>query len=488
MDTSITEFFRNGTVFVTGSTGFLGKLLTEKLLRSCSLKTIALFVRSTQGLDSSQRAADIYDQSVFDRLRIEKPDFVTKIKIIDGDLEQPSLGLSSDDRDWLIENVNFIFHCAATVRFNETLQKATKINILGTNNVLDLASMMKNLKGVVHVSTAYSHCPRDVIREEFYPVPITAKELTNMFIDEISCANILENWPNTYTFTKAIAENMILNNDNQLPISIFRPSIIGCTHFEPYPGWLDTINGPSGIVTGVMAGLLRTIYLDSNKITDIIPVDYTVNALISVMWDTVNSYQHLNQTKKVPKIYNYVSSNESPITWGEYIQNMYDHYFEVPPLRAMWYIFCIFHTNFLIDTILRFWLHKVPGALMDLLLIISGKTPKMLKMYSKTEYMLDMLNEFLTREWSFDNENTKKLWLSLSKEDRNIFWFSLEKFDWKDYLKIYYFGVRKHILHEDLSNTKKAVSKNQKLFWLHCLCIVLIIYILLQFLYWIFIM
>lgn len=488
MDTSITEFFRNGTVFVTGSTGFLGKLLTEKLLRSCSLKTIALFVRSTQGLDSSQRAADIYDQSVFDRLRIEKPDFVTKIKIIDGDLEQPSLGLSSDDRDWLIENVNFIFHCAATVRFNETLQKATKINILGTNNVLDLASMMKNLKGVVHVSTAYSHCPRDVIREEFYPVPITAKELTNMFIDEISCANILENWPNTYTFTKAIAENMILNNDNQLPISIFRPSIIGCTHFEPYPGWLDTINGPSGIVTGVMAGLLRTIYLDSNKITDIIPVDYTVNALISVMWDTVNSYQHLNQTKKVPKIYNYVSSNESPITWGEYIQNMYDHYFEVPPLRAMWYIFCIFHTNFLIDTILRFWLHKVPGALMDLLLIISGKTPKMLKMYSKTEYTLDMLNEFLTREWSFDNENTKKLWLSLSKEDRNIFWFSLEKFDWKDYLKIYYFGVRKHILHEDLSNTKKAVSKNQKLFWLHCLCIVLIIYILLQFLYWIFIM
>ncbi|KAE9538171.1 hypothetical protein AGLY_006143 [Aphis glycines] len=262
---------------------------------------------------------------------------------------------------------------------------------------------------------------------------------------------------------------------------------VGCTHLEPYPGWLDTINGPSGIVTGVTAGLLRTIYLDSNKITDIIPVDYTVNALISVMWDTVNSYQHSNQTKKVPKIYNYVSSNESPITWGEYIQNMYDHYFEVPPLRAMWYIFCIFHTNFLIDTILRFWLHKVPGALMDLLLIISGKTPKMLKMYSKTENTLDMLNEFLTREWFFDNENTKNLWLSLSKEDRNIFWFSLEKFDWKDYLKIYYFGVRKHILHEDLSNTKKAVSKNQKLFWLHCLCIVLIIYLLLQFLYWIFI-
>jgi alcohol-forming fatty acyl-CoA reductase len=53
---------------------------------------------------------------------------------------------------------------------------------------------------------------------------------------------------------------------------------------------LDNINGPSGIVTGVIAGFLRTIPLDKNKITDIIPVDYTVNALISVMWDTVNRY------------------------------------------------------------------------------------------------------------------------------------------------------------------------------------------------------
>lgn len=159
---------------------------------------------------------------------------------------------------------------------------------------------------------------------------------------------------------------------------------------------MDTINGPSGILTGVMAGLLRTIYLDTNKIADIIPVDYTVNALISVMWDTVNryififssmftlnvkisvifSYQQLNQTTKVPKIYNYVSSNESPTTWGGYIQNMYDHYFEVPPLRSMWYIFCIYNTNYFIVTVLKFWLHKVPAALMDLLLIISGKSPK----------------------------------------------------------------------------------------------------------------
>lgn len=39
---------------------------------------------------------------------------------------------------------------------------------------------------------------------------------------------ILENWPNTYTFTKAITENLISTNENHLPISIFRPSISKC--------------------------------------------------------------------------------------------------------------------------------------------------------------------------------------------------------------------------------------------------------------------
>ena len=159
---------------------------------------------------------------------------------------------------------------------------------------------------------------------------------------------------------------------------------------------MDNINGPSGIVTGVIAGFLRTIQLDKNKMADIIPVDYTVNALISVMWDTVNRYifliptiftktlkiviifrhRHSNQMNKVPKIYNYVSSVESPLTWGKYIKEMQENYFDIPPLRSIWYMFYISHTNSLVSTILRFWLHTIPAAFVDLLLIISGQSPK----------------------------------------------------------------------------------------------------------------
>lgn len=64
MEISITDTFKDGVVFITGSTGFLGKILVEKLLRSCDVKTIAVIVRCKKGLAASQRTEDLYKQSV----------------------------------------------------------------------------------------------------------------------------------------------------------------------------------------------------------------------------------------------------------------------------------------------------------------------------------------------------------------------------------------------------------------------------------------
>ncbi|XP_025192590.1 fatty acyl-CoA reductase 1-like, partial [Melanaphis sacchari] len=76
METSVAETFRNGIVLITGGTGFLGKLLTEKLLRSCPVKKVVVLVRSKKGLDASQRVANIYKQTLFDRIRHEKSNFI----------------------------------------------------------------------------------------------------------------------------------------------------------------------------------------------------------------------------------------------------------------------------------------------------------------------------------------------------------------------------------------------------------------------------
>lgn len=83
---------------------------------------------------------------LFNRIRSEKPDFMNRIKVLDGCLEDPLLGLSSIDHDWTITNVNLIFHCAATIRFNEPLELAKKINIQGTEQLILLSTELKNLK------------------------------------------------------------------------------------------------------------------------------------------------------------------------------------------------------------------------------------------------------------------------------------------------------------------------------------------------------
>lgn len=83
-------------------------------------------------------------------------------------------------------------------------------------------------------------------------------------------------------------------------------------------------------------------------------------------------------------------------------------------------------------------------------------------MYVKSENLIDLLYEFSMRQWTFDNANIRQLWLSLNNDDQHTFQFSLKKFDWKSYIECYYHGIRRHILHEDLSNVESALSKNKK--------------------------
>ena len=64
--------------------------------------------------------------------------------------------------------------------------------------------------------------------------------------------------PNTYTFTKAIAEQLINEERGSLPISIVRPSIVAGAIEEPMPGWVDNVNGPMGLVLSGAHGLCRS--------------------------------------------------------------------------------------------------------------------------------------------------------------------------------------------------------------------------------------
>ena len=62
---SISEFYAEKTIFVTGATGFLGKIVVEKLLRACPLvKKIYLLTRSRRGVKPQQRIDDLLQSIV----------------------------------------------------------------------------------------------------------------------------------------------------------------------------------------------------------------------------------------------------------------------------------------------------------------------------------------------------------------------------------------------------------------------------------------
>lgn len=58
--------------------------------------------------------------------------------------------------------------------------------------------------------------------------------------------DILKSLPNSYAFTKALAEALVNEAvvKQKLPAMILRPSIVIPTYIDPIPGWTDNLNGP----------------------------------------------------------------------------------------------------------------------------------------------------------------------------------------------------------------------------------------------------
>lgn len=83
----------------------------------------------------------------------------------------------------------------------------------------------------MYVSTAYSNCHLPEVYEELYPAPIDPArliQLTEWLDDDLLEAltpKLVSPRPNTYTYTKALAEHLLVNDGARLPISIVRPSI-----------------------------------------------------------------------------------------------------------------------------------------------------------------------------------------------------------------------------------------------------------------------
>jgi fatty acyl-CoA reductase len=67
--------------------------------------------------------------------------------------------------------------------------------------------------------------------------------------------------PNTYTYTKALAEHLLMEECGGIPLAIVRPTIVTAAMKEPIPGWVDNLNGPTGNSFNKSFSLKRLIEL-----------------------------------------------------------------------------------------------------------------------------------------------------------------------------------------------------------------------------------
>lgn len=161
-----------------------------------------------------------------------------KVKPVVGIMDAPNLGFKDDILEELRSKVNVIFHSAATIKFNSHLRVAIKTNLTGTLRVIEFAKSLDNLASFVHLSTAFCNSNyRGLITEKVYPPVQDPYDMLQMAENDdewINCKtradwlHIIKEHPNTYTFTKQLAENLVMKEMAGLPTAIIRPSIGEC--------------------------------------------------------------------------------------------------------------------------------------------------------------------------------------------------------------------------------------------------------------------
>ncbi|XP_050540836.1 fatty acyl-CoA reductase wat-like isoform X3 [Daktulosphaira vitifoliae] len=476
--TDVQEFYRDATVFLTGGTGFMGKMIIEKLCRSCPhIKQIYLLVRNKKGKVINERVDAIFDDRLFMRLKHEQPKFHHKISAFAGDVSLPGLGLSASDRQKLIEEVNIMFHAAATIRFDEHIRVAIDINVLGTREMLKLAKETINLKSFMYVSTAYANCPNKTINEKFYEPPYDYNGVISLVSSakddsklESLTPSLTSGWPNTYTFTKALAEDLVRKEAEGLPLGIFRPSVVISTYKEPVRGWIDNVYGPIGMIVGAGTGVLHTFQCNVNQVLDMVPVDLAVNALICAAYKVGKKNQPQQTIDNEPTIFNYVSSSQNPILLGDFFEIIKKH--GIPTwvtINAIWFYSFIPTTNVYLYSLLFLLLHTIPGYLFDLLAKITRRKPILGKIYQKTKKASEALVFFAHRQWDFRNDNTQALWSELSESDKDKFFFDMNTMSWDYYARACALGLRLYLVKDDINTLKAARKKWKKLYVAHIL-------------------
>ncbi|XP_044739087.1 putative fatty acyl-CoA reductase CG5065, partial [Chrysoperla carnea] len=464
---TVASWYAGKNIFITGATGFMGKVLVEKLLRCCpQVQSIYILLRNKHGYDHIQRLETLLNFPIFANIRESDPNQLTKIVPLAGDVSLPNLGLSKEDADTLRKNVTVVFHCAANVRFDQKLANAINFNTGGTHRVLQLVDTFKQIHAFIHVSTAYCHCDIDELEEIEYPTPHPPEGVIDMCawmpqqaLEKITPI-LLDSQPNTYAYSKCLSEGFVSQYSCKFPVAIVRPSIVTAAWNEPLPGWIDNLNGPTGLLVGAGKGVIRSMHCNENYNADIMPVDIAINAVIVSAW-------HVGITRPNKAfVCNVTSSSDNPITWGQCLDMGRKHLYNHPFSVCLWYPDGSIKKNKFYHMLCVVFFHLIPAYFIDGLLLLLRKKPFMVRVQERIQGGLDVLQYYTTKQWKFSNKNFKMLNNLLIKEDKTVFNMNCMEIDWDLYTLKYVLGAREYCVKESPETLPQARKLLKRLYYL----------------------
>lgn len=482
----IGSYYVGKTIFVTGASGFMGKVLLEKLLYSCSdLDKIYVLMRSKKSRSVETRLDEIFKLPLFQRMRNEKPQLLKKVIPMNGDVCLSDLGITDQQRELLINEVHVVFHFAATLRLEAKLKDAIEMNTIGTKKLLDLAREMKHLECFVHLSTAFCHVDQEELGERIYDSPDDPEDVMRLvqWLDDegidIITPKLLHPHPNTYTYSKRLAETLVANEYPNIPCCIIRPSIVLPSFSEPMPGWVDNLNGPTGLLVGASKGVIRSMHCNGEYHAEVIPVDMAINTIIGIVHRlTINQ----EKPKTIP-VLNITQGNIKRITWAEVLEVGRQIIYKYPFEGQIWYPDGDIRSSKFIHNLFVFFFHIIPAYLIDFLMLIFRQKRFMVRIQKRISNGLDVLQYFTTREWKFYNHKFIKMYNELSQIDKKIFPMMSYDIDLNEYLKDIILGSRQYCMKEDLSTLPKARRHQKIMYVVHNVTIYLFYFGVLYFTY-----
>jgi thioester reductase-like protein len=245
-------------IFLTGSTGYIGAHVAANLLEQHGA-SLNLLVRARD----PQEAAGRLWQAL--QLHLEFPRFYeyfqTRMRVFCGDLTAPHFGLSDEDYDRLIHTTDSVIHCAASL--NRKSEKAClNVNLRGTLEVLLLAQKSNYYHGLRRFSQVST-------------VAVAGKRQ-----DEVVTEDASIDWDRSdydpYARTKKFTEHMMRQLLPEVPITIFRPSIVLGDSRHPETTQFDMVKA-----FVFLAGLPVLPFRAKDKI-DIVNVDFVADAIATL--------------------------------------------------------------------------------------------------------------------------------------------------------------------------------------------------------------